>query len=76
VTNRPKPKAATAANARKAIPGLKEPIMQFNTDGEKGLFPKVELHNMRNAGIENAIRAIESAPGQPEVRSIPPGKSK
>ena len=62
--------------AREAIPGLKELINQFNTDCESGLFPKGELNNMRVGAIEDAIRAIESAITQPELRSIPPGKSK
>ncbi|MFM7182227.1 MAG: DUF6288 domain-containing protein [Verrucomicrobiales bacterium] len=56
--------------ARIAIPGLKELIVQFNTDCEKGLFPKGELNHMRIGAIEEAIRAIESATGQPELRMM------
>ena len=59
-----------------AIPGLKELIVQFNTDCENGLFPKGELNNMRVGAIEDAIRAIESATSQPELRGIPEGKLK
>jgi hypothetical protein len=62
--------------AREAIPGLKELIVQFNTDCEQGLFPKGELNDMRVGAIEDAIRAIESADTHPELRSISSANSK
>jgi hypothetical protein len=62
--------------AREAIPGLKELIVQFNTDCEQGLFPKGQLNDMRVGAIEDAIRAIESATTQPELRSISSANSK
>jgi hypothetical protein len=62
--------------ARDAIPGLKELIVQFNTECEQGLFPKGELNDMRVGATENAIRAIETATTQPELRNIPSADSK
>jgi hypothetical protein len=62
--------------AREAIPGLKELIVQFNTECEQDLFPKGELNDMRVGAVQDAIRAIESATTQPELRSISSANSK
>ncbi len=62
--------------ARVAIPGLKELIVQFNTDCEQGLFPKGQLNDMRVRAVQDAIRTIESATTQPELRSISSANSK
>ena len=62
--------------AREAIPGLKELIVQFNTECEQGLFPKGQLNDMRVGAMEDAISAIESATTHPELRSISSAKSK
>ena len=62
-----KPRAATAA---KAEPGLKELITQLNEQCRKGEFPAGELNNRRVTAVEEAIKAIETATEQPELRSI------
>jgi hypothetical protein len=60
--------------AREAVPGLKELIVQFNDQCRRGEFPKGELNNRRVGAVEDAIRAIEAATDQPELRSIAPPK--
>ena len=61
--------------AREAIPGLKELIVQFNTECEEGKFPKGELNNMRVRAVEDGIRAIEAATTHPELRSVSSARS-
>jgi len=61
---------AYGAAARSAIPGLKDLIVYFNAECDAGRFPKGELNQMRITAIENAIKSIESATTQPELRSI------
>ncbi|MEI6810332.1 MAG: DUF6288 domain-containing protein, partial [bacterium] len=56
--------------AREAIPGLKELIVQFNTECANHQFPGGELNNRRVGAVEEAIRTIETATTQPELRSI------
>lgn len=56
--------------ARSAIPGLKDLITYFNAECDAGRFPKGPLNQQRIDDIENAIKAIESATTQPELRSI------
>jgi hypothetical protein len=65
------------AAAREAIPGLRELIAVFNEQCEKGEYPKGELNDRRVGAVEDAIKAIEAATEQPDLRSIQtrPGKS-
>ncbi len=56
--------------AREAVPGLKELIVQFNDQVEKRKYPGGELNNRRVGAVEDAIKAIETATTQPELRSI------
>jgi hypothetical protein len=58
------------AAGREALPGLKELIVQLNDQCRKGEFPAGELNNRRVAAVEEAIKAIETAKDQPELRSI------
>ena len=57
--------------ARGAVPGLRELIVSLNEQCERGEFPKGELNNKRIGDVEDAIKAIEAATTQPEIRSIP-----
>ncbi|HAK96319.1 MAG TPA: hypothetical protein DCM87_15335 [Planctomycetes bacterium] len=59
--------------AREALPGLRELIVQFNTECKDGQFPD-DCNRMRVASVEEAIKAIEAATEQPELRSIRPPK--
>jgi len=56
--------------AREAVPGLKELIVALNDQCKKGEFPAGELNNRRVSAVEEAIKAIEAATTQPELRSI------
>ena len=56
--------------AREAVPGLQELIVQLNEQCKKGEFPAGELNNRRVTAVEEAIKAIEAANDQPELRSI------
>ena len=60
--------------AREAIPGLKELIAQFNAEVADGKFPGGELNQMRVGDVEEAIRTIETATTQPELRVIKPAR--
>jgi hypothetical protein len=62
--------------ARGAIPGLKELIVQLNEQCRKGEFPAGELNNRRVKAVEDAIKSIEAATTQPELRSITPTNPK
>ena len=46
--------------ARDVLPELKELIVQFNAQCQKGEFPAGELNDRRVAAVEEAIKAIES----------------
>jgi hypothetical protein len=59
--------------ARSVIPQLKELIEQFNTEFKSGHFPE-DCNKLRVASVEEAIKAIESATTQPELRSITQGQ--
>jgi hypothetical protein len=61
--------------AREALPALKELIVELNAQCKRGEFPAGELNNRRIAAVEEAIKAIESAKDQPELRSITPVQS-
>jgi hypothetical protein len=56
--------------ARPQIPALRELIASFNSEVECGLFPGGELNNQRVGAVEEAIKAIEAATDQPELRSL------
>ncbi len=58
--------------ARGAVPELKELIVALNDQCRKGEFPAGELNNRRVTAVEDAIKAIEAATTQPELRSIGP----
>ncbi|MCX5682702.1 MAG: DUF6288 domain-containing protein [Planctomycetota bacterium] len=60
------------AAARPAVPGLKELITALNDQCKRGEFPAGELNNRRVNAVEEAIKAIEAATTQPELRSIMP----
>lgn len=61
--------------AREALPGLRELIDQLNDQCKKGEFPAGELNNQRVNAVKDAIRAIEAAQDQPELRFIKPVNS-
>ena len=61
--------------ARGVIPQLKELIEQFNAEFKSGHFPE-DCNKLRVASVEEAIKAIESATTQPELRSITQGQPK
>jgi hypothetical protein len=56
--------------AREALPGLRELIVSLNGQCAKGEFPAGELNDRRVHAVEEAIKAIEAATTQPELRSI------
>jgi len=58
------------AAAKSQIPALKELIASFNATVERREFPGGELNDRRVNAVEDAIKAIESATTQPELRSI------
>ncbi len=64
--------ASYGTAAREAVPGLRELIVVLNAEVAANNFPKGELHNRRISDVEEAIKAIEAATTQPELRSIRP----
>jgi hypothetical protein len=60
--------------AREAVPALKELIVALNEQCNRGEFPAGELNNRRVSAVEEAIKAIEAATTQPELRSIAPAR--
>jgi HEAT repeat protein len=62
--------------ARETIPALKELIADFNAQVKRNEFPGGELNSRRVNAVEEAIKAIEAAKDQPQLRSIasPPQK--
>ena len=56
--------------AREAIPGLKELIVELNAQCKRGEYPAGDLNNRRVSAVEEAIKSIEAATTQPELRSI------
>ena len=55
--------------AREVVPQLKELIEQFNAEWKAGGFPG-DCNKQRVDSVEEAIKAIEAATTQPELRSI------
>ena len=62
--------------AREAVPQLKELTAELNAQCKRGEFPAGELNDRRTGAVAAAIRAIQSATTQPELRSIAPPPSK
>ncbi len=62
--------------AREAVPGLRELIVFFNAEVAAKNFPGGGPNNQRVSAVEEAIKAIEAATTQPEIRSIPPAALK
>jgi HEAT repeat protein len=56
--------------AREAVPGLRELIVQFNAEVAANKFPKGAINQVRVDAVDDAIKAIETATTQPELRSI------
>jgi hypothetical protein len=61
--------------ARDVVPALRELIAELNAQCQRGEFPKGELNNRRVTAVEEAIKAIEAATSQPELRSLAPGRA-
>ncbi len=55
--------------ARRVVPDLKELMAQFNDECRNGGFPE-DCNKLRVTSVEEAIKAIEAATTQPELRSI------
>jgi len=58
------------AAARSAIPALKDVIAAFNDQCQRGEYPAGELNNRRTGAVGDAIKSIEAATSQPDLRSI------
>jgi hypothetical protein len=61
--------AGYGAAAKPQIPAMREIIVMFDKDTAAGAFPP-SLNKDRVAAVEDAIRSIETASTQPELRSI------
>ncbi len=59
-----------------AIPGLRELVQAFNDQCARGEYPKGKLNDRRVNAVLDAIKAIETATTQPEIRSISPASLK
>jgi len=55
--------------ARPAVPKLRELIASLNAQCDRGEYPKGDLNNRRINAVEDAIKAIETATTQPELRT-------
>jgi len=60
--------------AREALPGLTELVVQFNAEVAANKFPKGAINQLRVDAVEDAIKAIEAATTQPELRTISPAQ--
>ena len=63
--------SAYGTAARSVVPQLRELIVDLNAQCKRGEFPTGELNHRRVSAVEEAIRVIEAATTQPDVRSIP-----
>ncbi len=61
--------------ARSAIPQLKELAAMLNEQVKQGEFPGGELNDRRVNAVQEAIKSIEAATTEPELRSISPARS-
>ena len=64
------------AAARSAVPGLRELIVEFNAQVQRREYPGGALNTRRVTAVEDAIKFIEAATTQPELRSIAPVRPK
>jgi HEAT repeat protein len=55
--------------ARPAVAGLKEVIVTLNDQCKRGEYPAGELNDRRVGAVQDAIKAIEAATTQPELRT-------
>ena len=55
--------------AREVLPVLKAMILQFIAEGKAGAMPE-ELNARRIASLDEAIKSVETATSQPELRSF------
>ncbi len=62
--------AAYGTAARAVVPQLRELIAELNAQCKRGEFPAGELNQRRVTAVENAIKSIESATTQPQLRTI------
>jgi HEAT repeat protein len=60
---------AYGSAARPAVGGLKEVIVTLNDQCKRGEYPAGELNDRRVGAVEDAIKAIEAATTQPELRT-------
>ena len=60
---------AYGSAARPAVAGLKEVIVTLNDQCKRGEYPAGELNDRRVGAVEDAIKAIEAATTQPELRT-------
>ena len=60
---------AYGSAARPAVAGLKEVIATLNDQCKRGEYPAGELNDRRVGAVEDAIKAIEAATTQPELRT-------
>lgn len=56
--------------AKPQIPALRELIVSFNAEVERREFPGGELNDRRVNAVQEAIKVIEAATKQPDLRSI------
>ena len=56
--------------AREAVPQLRQLLNDLNEQCAKGEFPAGELNNRRTGAVADAIKTIEAAKDQPELRTI------
>jgi HEAT repeat protein len=62
--------AGYGSAARDAVPELKELVVALNDQVKNGGFPGGELNDRRVGAVQAAIKTIEAAKDQPELRSI------
>jgi len=60
--------------ARIALPELRQLIDDLNAQCQRGEFPGGELNDRRVKAVKDAIKAIESATTQPELRTFAPAQ--
>jgi len=61
--------------AQSAIPQLKELVAMLNDQVKQGEFPRGELNDRRVNAVQEAIKSIETATTEPELRNINPPRS-
>ena len=66
--------ASYGSAARDAIPDLQKVLAHFTKKVGKDNFP-AELNKRRISAVEDAIKSIESAKDQPEIRTFPVAKT-